>query len=356
MTLLSWLVSNLLLATPIAAAAWLVQYRLRQPALAHILWLLVLLKLVTPPLFAVPLYELPPKTPCELGTCQCGPHGSSTLSAALTNYFLGVWLLGGLLAGWTAWRRWNRFQRLISSAAPAPPEWQSLAERLAADLRLRRTPEVLMTPGRLPPLVVPGFRRPRLLLPSALLSELPQSQRSSLLLHELVHLRRGDHVVRLLESGVRIVYWWFPAVAWIGRQLRACEEACCDAAVVALLPDERRHYARLLLDVMDFVAPATRTVGHATAMNSAGCLERRLRSILADRPPTSNRSQAPALAVVGLACVALPLELRCDWIGLLSPTPAVVAQPIDEPKTKPSGAWMSGREVKVPLRELCCPS
>ena len=356
MTLLSWLVSNLLLAMPLAAAAWLVQHRFKQPAVAHVLWMLILLKIVTPPLFAVPLYELPPKSPCELGTCQCGPHSPSPLAVGLTNYFLGVWVFGGLLAGWTAWRRWKRFQRLIASAAPAPAECRSLAERLSTELQLRRMPEILVAPGRLPPLVVPGFRRPCLLLPSALLSELPQSQRSSLLLHELVHLRRGDHLVRLLESGVRIVYWWLPAVAWIGRQLRACEEACCDAAVVARLPDERRDYARLLLDVLDFVAPAPRTVRHATAMNAAGCLERRLRSILADRSSTSNRWRAPAFVFVGLACVAIPFELRCDWIGLLKPTPAAVAPSVDEPKAKPSGTWMSGCEPKPKPKELCCPS
>ena len=120
-------------------------------------------------------------------------------------------------------------------------------------------------PGRLPPLVVAGWRRPRLLLPAALLGQLNHSQSEALLLHELVHLKRGDHLVRLLELAAGVFFWWLPVVGTIGRQLRACEETCCDAAVVACLPQARRDYARLLLNVIDFADPLPRqaAAGHS---------------------------------------------------------------------------------------------
>src|SRR6202011_4678425 len=130
------------------------------------------------------------------------------------------------------------------------------------------------------PLIVPGRLRPRLLLPMALLDRLNASQRIALLLHELIHIKRGDHLVRRLELTVRVAYWWLPGVGLIGRQLRGCEETCCDAAVVAQIPQARRDYARLLLDVLDFVNPLPgQTIRQATAM-SASDLERRLRAIL----------------------------------------------------------------------------
>ena len=46
---LSWVASNVLLAAGLALAAWAVQRRLNRPAVAHVLWVLVLVKLVTPP-------------------------------------------------------------------------------------------------------------------------------------------------------------------------------------------------------------------------------------------------------------------------------------------------------------------
>src|SRR5260370_26607813 len=46
---------NAVLATGLALVAWAAGRLARRPALAHALWLLVLLKLITPPLLTVPI-------------------------------------------------------------------------------------------------------------------------------------------------------------------------------------------------------------------------------------------------------------------------------------------------------------
>src|SRR5438105_1225267 len=155
---LFWIVSNVLLAFVLAVAAWILQRWLRRPAIAHILWVLVLVKLVTPPLVSVPLNEALVPTTCATGACEYGQHApTQTLeSDTWSLVLLGVWSTGAGLTGWTAWRRWTRFKRLIGYASPAPPEWQALATRLSSELSLRRPPEILAVPGPLPPLVVPG--------------------------------------------------------------------------------------------------------------------------------------------------------------------------------------------------------
>src|SRR5437879_6255717 len=53
--LLEMILSNALVATLLAVLAALVSHVVRRPALTHALWLLVLLKLVTPPLVPVQL-------------------------------------------------------------------------------------------------------------------------------------------------------------------------------------------------------------------------------------------------------------------------------------------------------------
>ena len=272
MSWLSCIVSNIVLALVVALAAWFVQRRLKRYAVARILWVLALVKLVTPPFVSVPLVEFPGTMACALGHCRCGQHAGTlaTISGTLPWVLLAAWSAGAGTMCWTAWRRWARFQRLIAHASPAPPEWQSLAARLAGELSIHRPPEILTVPGRLPPMVVPGWRRPRCCLPMALMGQLNASQREALLLHELLHIKRGDHLVRMLELMVGVAFWWLPIVGSIGRQLRACEEACCDAAVVARLPQARHDYARLLLDVLDFANPLpSQAVPHATAMSAA---------------------------------------------------------------------------------------
>jgi beta-lactamase regulating signal transducer with metallopeptidase domain len=161
-------------------------------------------------------------------------------------------------------------------------------------------------------MVIPGWGRARLLLPEALLSQLNRSQRLALLLHELNHIRRGDHLVRMLELAVSALFWWLPIVGLIGRQLRACEEASCDAAVVSHLPQARRDYARLILDVVDFANPLPpQAVPQATAMSAADGLENRLRAIL-DAPRKSRRTWPAAALAIGFACAILPCELHCE--------------------------------------------
>ena len=341
---MAWLpciISNVFLASLLALAAWFMQRWLRQHAIAHILWVLVLVKLVTPPLVSVPLHEEPAKTACQNGTCSCGPHVQTTARASLPWILLAVWSTGATATGWTAWRRWARFRHLLTYAVPAPPEWQALAVRLSTELSLRHPPEILTVPGRLPPLVIPGRQRPRMLLPRALVGRLTGTQRTVLMLHELIHIQRRDHLVRLMELAVRVAYWWLPVVSLIGRQMRTCEESCCDAAVVARQPQARRDYGRLLLDVVEFVAPSPRAIEQATAMNSAHDLERRLRAILDTSPRKPRRWPVGAgRGRSGLRPLCLAI---CITIGSepLVPAPTAATQ---EPATNPTHSPKGGRE------------
>jgi beta-lactamase regulating signal transducer with metallopeptidase domain len=351
---LSWVVSNVLLALVLALAAWVVQQRLRRYDIAHVLWVLVLVKLVTPPLVSVPLRESPGDTPCSSGTCDCGQHAQpqTIVGDTLPWILLGIWSAGAGATGWLAWCRWSRFRRLVSHARPAPPEWQALAARLASELSLRHPPEVLVVPGQLPPLVIPGWHRPRMLLPVVLLDGLTASQRVALLLHELVHIKRGDHRVRLLELAVGVVYWWLPVVGLIGRQLRACEEACCDAAVVARLPDARREYAALLLDVVDFVDPLPRhAVPQATAMSAARGLEQRLLAIL-DSTKGSRRTWPAGAFALGLAFAILPCELHYD----LGPRPTSSAPSVERDPVTGATPSPGDDRYDAAFKVGCCPS
>jgi beta-lactamase regulating signal transducer with metallopeptidase domain len=354
MPLLSWVVSNVILALVLALAAWVARRWLLRPAIAHVLWVLALVKLVTPPLVHVPLGQVPGSLACALGICGCD-HQSRTqtyVRDTLPWILLAAWSAGAGTTAWIAWRRWTRFRRLVAHASPAPPEWQVLADRLASELSIRCPPEILEVPGRLPPLVIPGRHRPCVLLPMELLDQISASQRVALLLHELVHIRRGDHLLRMLECTVGVVYWWLPIVGSIGRRLRACEEACCDAAVVAQLPESRREYAELLLDVIEFANPTPEQAApQATAMSAADDLEQRLRAIL-DANQGTRRTRLAGAFAVGLASTILPCQLHYDVVG--RPTPAAHAVEIDPaPGAMPSP---SGDREETWSKLGCCPS
>ena len=95
--------------------------------------------------------------------------------------------------------------------------------------------------------------RPRLIIPDRALEKPRRAPARTLLIHELAHLRRGDHRVRFFELVVTALYWWNPVLWWARQALRDVEEQCCDAWVVWALPDAAKSYAETLLETLDFL-------------------------------------------------------------------------------------------------------
>jgi probable HAF family extracellular repeat protein len=168
-----------------------------------------------------------------------------------------------------------------------------------------------MLPGVHSPLLWVLLGPARLLLPAELWANLDQDRRAALLAHELAHLRRGDHWVRLLEQVATVFYWWNPVVWWTRRALHRAEEQCCDAWVVWALPGQARAYADALLDTLDFLALAPRASAQRPILGGSGLgdladLKSRLARILRNPAPRS-LSWAGSIGLLGLAGVVLPL-------------------------------------------------
>ena len=148
---------------------------------------------------------------------------------------------------------------------------------------------------------------PRLLVPADLLGLLNDEQLDTLLVHELAHLRRRDHWVRILEFVVMGLYWWHPVVWYARRELREAEEQCCDAWVVSTLPDAGRTYASALLDTLDFLSTAQAAVPPlASGLGQIADLKRRLTMIMRGNTPRS-LTWPGCLAVVALGLTFLPM-------------------------------------------------
>ncbi len=333
---------NALLAGLLAAAVAVLARLCRgRPALVHGLWLLVLLKFVTPPLAAVPLpwpspppADAPPLGPfpeaalppeCPAVTLRAAPPAEgeppaaeapadeSAPEPAWPTLVLLVWLAGALACWSTAAARLARLARVLRGVPAAPPCVQGRVAALAARLGLRRPPPALLVPGVLPPMLLACGPWVRLLLPAGLWARLDEAQRDTLLLHELAHLRRADQRVRWLELLVRGLYWWHPAAWWAGRALRDAEEECCDAWVVWAAPGAAPAYAATLVETIAFLSrsPAALPAG-ASGAGPVRLIKRRLTMILRGKtPPALSRPALLAVALAGAALLPLaPAPLR----------------------------------------------
>ena len=307
-------VSNALLVVILAAVIAVVGRFWKNPAGLHLLWLLVLLKFITPPLLTVPIHlpsrpiaveTKPTATPspsdeiafpaiekvadseARLAPPSFDPEpiaGANKTDAAplptsipWLGILAGLWGIGIVtVAAWQAFRI-LRFHRLLHSAQPATGDVLSMAAEIGKQLGLRRTPQIRMLPVRVSPMVLSVGIRPQLLLPVELFKRLETSAQRSLLAHELAHVRRKDHLVRLLELLVTTLFWWHPVAWWACWELQKLEDLCCDSMVVGLMPGSKKVYATALMNTLDFLCDGSIAAPLGlTATQSSALLTRRI--------------------------------------------------------------------------------
>jgi bla regulator protein BlaR1 len=328
--------SATVLAILVAGSSRFLSHR---PAVVHCLWLLVLLKLVTPPLWDVPLNGWEPcgkesevevaATPFVVET-TLEPEVAAIAAAddaeppvlesspGLWSWrpFLlpalgGLWICGAIGTVVIAGVRVARFHRLLNQAYPAAAEVQDEVDTLAGMLGLGRMPEAWWIDARLTPMLWAVGCRPRVILPRELWERLDRRQRLLLLVHELAHVRRGDHLVRLFELLVTTVFWWLPTVWWARRSLHDVEEQCCDAWVTWAFPKDARSYAETLLETIDFVhASGSPEPVLATGFGKVHHLRKRLTMIMLG---TTSRRLTWRGALGAFAAAALLLPLSPSW-------------------------------------------
>ncbi|MGK0157500.1 MAG: beta-lactamase regulating signal transducer with metallopeptidase domain [Neolewinella sp.] len=313
--------SNWLMSSVLAAFAWFAQSKLRRPVIAHLLWLLVLVKLVTPPLFSLAVIPAPVAPAATLATNVLANHtgaastalASEPVAAATldaTSVLLSLWLLGSVIVLIWSTFRIVRFHRLLTLASrPAPQDLMQRAAQLAKTLGLKKTPSINITSARVTPMVWWVGGKVRVFIPEAMPAELGSNQMRWILAHELGHVRRGDHFVRWLEWLACVAFWWNP-IAWLARRnLRANEEVCCDALVLRSLKGKPHSYANSLLAAVEFLAsPGLRPPAMASEINSGGFLERRFRMIVSKTPIATTPRWLQAVLLVCTVAV-MPLGI-----------------------------------------------
>ncbi|HEV8070507.1 MAG TPA: M56 family metallopeptidase [Planctomycetaceae bacterium] len=358
-------VQNTLVALVLAFLVYRLTRVRHIPPLAHLLWLLVLLKLVAPPVMPIDSSRLlPPRTTHfdqqiaetsrsepqtaahELQPLIAEPgaiarHETSHVSAKVLSdraadepvesalgrkltgrlawisdrvvwdgaliFIFWCWLGGASVCAVVAATRILRFERGLKDTLPAPEHLQKLAREIADKLNVRRIPDVRFVESVEVPMLWWAGRRATIVLPTKLFQQLDDSEGALILAHELAHLRRRDHWVRAIEMVVSIAYWWNPLVWAIRRQIHRAEDLCCDAWVRCAFPDCTKRYAEVLLktaELLNVSCVGPRLVPASPFLHSHS-LKARIEMLLQNRfaPGLSKKS---LFVVALLSLVTLP--------------------------------------------------
>ena len=352
--MLWWTLQNLATALLLACLVRVAcGFRRIGPVARHSLWLLVLLKLLAPPMVAWPwairdplaallraapvaAHISPQSTPrhdASKAIVDPGiipPHPSTPLltttrrlaeelppplavstsrprdwPATLLRTSTFLWLAGAIAFAAIHLTRIARMMLVVHDGKNADP---SLARRISElSNRLDISPVQTLVTRRIQSPLIWCLFRPRMLWPADLPADMSEASMHGLIVHELAHLKRRDHWVGWLELIAGCIWWWNPLFWYVRHQLRENAELACDAWVVETLPKGRRAYAEGLLAVCECMSttPSKQKFRSIAPMPALGVstggrrfLERRLAMILREH-------HSLRLPRFGLAMIAL---------------------------------------------------
>ncbi len=300
------LIDHLWQSTLFGAAIWSITLALRSnsAAVRHGLWLLASLKFLVPfsalylagaaaglftpvepgpTLFGAAVQAATPMISPSLSFSLHAPSKDPTL---LLPVLVAAWAVVALALGARWLRNW-RAADLLSRAARAAPG---------------ALPDARVTDADVEPAVARVIN-PVVLLPSALLGRLSESQLAAVMAHEREHIARHDNLKAHLHSLVEALFWFHPLVWFISRQLLEERERACDESVLDRGHDPAEYAAGILAVCRHCAAAHQR---HAVAA-MGGDLTTRIRHILGSRPPLAlGFTKAFLLSACTLAVGAIP--------------------------------------------------
>jgi len=217
-----------------------------------------------------------------------------------------LWLVGSVVAagrvaaGMAVCTKYRREARPLNSKRII-----ALVEKFSNRIGLRKIPAVMISSSTAVA-YVNGITRPVLFLPSQV-SRWPEDRLTSVLLHELAHIKRKDHISWPLIN-LAVSWLWFNPLVWValGRIRRDKEKACDDYAISNGF--NRNRYAKHLLEVYTFLTTSDRPAPVSLPFARKNQVKERIIYMLnqrIDRRPISRTMQL--VFTVLLIIVAVPL-------------------------------------------------
>ena len=258
-----------------------------------------------------PSVEIPPTTseyisttenPFEESNTYAYPSIESWAPLLTLAYLIGVCLFVIRMANGLRVAR-----SLRRDATAVHQSWMlSSIQSTTSRVGLAANPVVLWCEKTVVPSVI-GVISPVIVLPAALASGVAPDQLEHILLHEMMHLKRRDHIVNFLQNIVETLLFFHPLVWVVSNQIRLQRELCCDASVVQSGADAHQ-YASTLIEI----ALGGKNQGAAALSIGATSTRSHLRTRL-QRLMGSTESKSSRLMVdgMGLMVIAVVVSALC---------------------------------------------
>jgi beta-lactamase regulating signal transducer with metallopeptidase domain len=245
-----------------------------------------------------------------------------SLPLSVLRFIDGLWLLGVLALSLRSLGGWWLIQRLRATAnVEASAAVLASFRRISEDLGLRR-PVLLRVSSAIYGPVTVGALRALVLLPLSAATSLGPDELEVVLAHELAHVRRADFFWNLVQTLVETLFFFHPAVWWLGSRIRQERELCCDDLALSVCPNPV-VYASALLQLEQQRTQQWKLAMALDGHQPARTLRMRIARILGE-PQGNSAERGPfslAAAVAVLVVLLLPVP---QVLAGLNPVPRAV--------------------------------
>ncbi|MEM1185923.1 MAG: M56 family metallopeptidase [Planctomycetota bacterium] len=176
------------------------------------------------------------------GSLTASPLADSAAQGSvggIAQWAVSLWLGGVAFFAARFAMHWVQARRLRTRGISRPDgEWLDIFDGLKRDLDVRASVRLLRSSVARTPMVI-GWISPVVVVPVSAFCSLSPEQLRAVLVHELAHIRRHDHVFNAVQVLVETLLFFHPVTWWLSGQIRAEREHCCDATTVRRTTDAR---------------------------------------------------------------------------------------------------------------------
>lgn len=187
--------------------------------------------------------------------------------------------------------------------------------------------------------MVMGLWKPIVVLPDTPLGE---KELAMILSHELVHLQRGDLLIKLVVLIANAVHWFNPAVFLLNKQLNTLCELSCDEKVVRDMDAKsRRMYGETLLAILEYGVMQRNVIGTTSFCDSKKVMKKRLVNLMDAKRTHKSIMMLSLVATIAMAGMG---GLVASAAGSTIPERVV-------PPQIPTGKELQGSNVAIQLED-----
>ena len=204
-----------------------------------------------------------------------GANLGAAMPFAVLLWFLGVAIFSCRLAG-GLWQLRSYRQEGIE---PLGVDWTSRFSLLCQSLKIGRRVELLRSTIVKTPIAI-GIFRPFIIVPASAFLQISPSELETIIAHELIHIRRYDPLVNMVQSVVEALFFYHPCIWWISAKIRLEREFSADNAVIEAFGDSHIVYANALANLEEIRHLANKQMPRIATAANGGNLMQRIQRIL----------------------------------------------------------------------------